>query len=62
MTVYGNGTAPAAINNVRCSGGEGQLVDCSFESLDGFSNCVAFMGPAGAICRGQRMIKLIMQV
>ena len=60
--VYGGEAAPARITNAQCGGKEEQLTDCSIVSLSGSDSCTAYVGPAGVICRGQRMKLLVMKV
>ena len=60
--VYGGETAPARFNNVMCNGNEDQLFACPLVPLTGSDSCAAYMGPAGVVCRGQRMKLLVMKV
>ena len=60
--VYGGEAAPARFNDVMCNGNEGQLLDCPLALLAGSDSCAAYMGPAGVVCRGQRMKLLVMKV
>ena len=60
MDDYDGEAAPARINNVQCDGNEDQLVECSFEILDGSSSCNASMalGPVEVVCQGKRKKQL----
>ena len=60
--VYGGEAVPARVHNVRCTGNENELVDCPLTMLTGSISCTAHMGPAGVVCRGQRMKLLVMKV
>ena len=60
--VYGGEAVPGRVNNFRCNGDEEQLVDCGLTMLTGSNNCTAHMGPAGVVCRGQKIKLLVTKV
>ena len=59
--VYDGDAAPARVHDVQCNGEENRLVDCPHKSLEVSTNCAAFMGPAGVVCRGKIMIMLVVE-